>query len=81
MKFKSDAPLQSYKDNKISVTEREREILQLLYEGLTSKQIGAKLFISGRTVEDYRQQLMIKTNTHNVVGLIRFGLQNEWIKI
>ena len=68
-------------DDKIFFLEREREILQLLYDGLTSKQIGTKLFISCRTVEDYRQQLMEKAGTHNVVSLIRFGLQNGLIKI
>lgn len=63
------------------ITEREQQVLQLLYDGLTSKEIGAKLFLSARTVEDYRQQLMCKADTHNVVGLIRFGLQKGLIKI
>lgn len=67
-------------NSKISISEREGIILQLLYEGLTSKQIGDKLFISGRTVEEHRQQLMKRTGTHNAAGLIRFGLQNGLIK-
>jgi two-component system, NarL family, nitrate/nitrite response regulator NarL len=69
------------KDNTICLSQREIEILQLLYQGLSSKKIGAKLFISSRTVDDYRQQLMLKSNTHNVTGLIRFGLQNGLITV
>ena len=68
-------------DNKTFISEREREILQLLYEGLNSKQIGVRLYISHRTVEDYRQKLMKKVGANNVAGLIRFGIKNELIKI
>ena len=67
-------------DCKIHITKRDCEILQLLYEGFTSKLIGEKLYVSRRTVEDYRHQLMKKTSTHNVAGLIKFGLQNGLIK-
>jgi two-component system, NarL family, nitrate/nitrite response regulator NarL len=58
------------------LTERETEILRLICEGLSSKQIGEKLFISPRTVDTHRTNLMGKLDIHNVAGLIRFAFQN-----
>lgn len=58
------------------LTERETEILRLICEGLSSKQIGEKLFISPRTVDTHRTNLMNKLDIHNVAGLIRFAFQN-----
>lgn len=58
------------------LTERETEILRLICEGLSSKQIGDKLFISPRTVDTHRTNLMNKLDIHNVAGLIRFAFQN-----
>jgi two-component system nitrate/nitrite response regulator NarL len=58
------------------LTERETEILRLICEGLSSKQIGDKLFISPRTVDTHRTNLMGKLDIHNVAGLIRFAFQN-----
>jgi DNA-binding NarL/FixJ family response regulator len=58
------------------ITDREKEILRLICEGLSSKQIGDKLFISPRTVDTHRTNLMNKLDIHNVAGLIRFAFQN-----
>lgn len=58
------------------LTDREREILRLISEGLSSKQIGDMLFISSRTVDTHRTNLMNKLDIHNVAGLIRFAFQN-----
>jgi len=58
------------------LTERETEILRLICEGLSSKQMGEKLFISPRTVDTHRTNLMNKLDIHNVAGLIRFAFQN-----
>lgn len=58
------------------LTDRETEILRLICEGLSSKQIGDKLFISPRTVDTHRTNLMNKLDIHNVAGLIRFAFQN-----
>lgn len=58
------------------ITDRETEILRLICEGLSSKQIGEKLFISPRTVDTHRTNIMAKLDIHNVAGLIRFAYQN-----
>ncbi|MCF8275253.1 MAG: response regulator transcription factor [Flavobacteriales bacterium] len=62
----------------VELTEREVEILQLISEGLSSKQIGEKLFISPRTVDTHRTNLMNKLDIHNIAGLIRFALKNGY---
>lgn len=58
-----------------SLTSREREILQLTAEGLTSSQIGAKLFISPRTVELHRSHLMNKLGLRTLADVIRYALK------
>lgn len=62
----------------VELTEREIEILTLITEGLSSKQIGEKLFISPRTVDTHRTNLMNKLDIHNIAGLIRFALKNGY---
>lgn len=61
------------------ITERELEVLKLLAQELTSKQIADKLFISERTVETHRKNLMRKTGTNNGIGLIRYAYQKKII--
>lgn len=62
----------------VELTEREIEILTLIAEGFSSKQIGEKLFISPRTVDTHRTNLMNKLDIHNIAGLIRFALKNGY---
>lgn len=60
-----------------SITKREREILVLLTEGLTSSEIASKLFISPRTVEKHRTNLLRKLKLKNTASLVRFAMENE----
>jgi two-component system response regulator NreC len=57
------------------LTNREREILQLIAEGYTSKQIGEKKFISVKTVENHRANIMNKLEIHETAGLVRYAIQ------
>ncbi len=57
------------------LTPREREILQLIAEGRTSKEIASELHLSIKTVETHRANLMDKLNIHNRVGLIRYAIR------
>lgn len=61
------------------LTEREVEILKLIAEGLSNKEIGDKLFISHRTVDTHRTNLMKKLEVHNIAGLIRFAIKHGLI--
>ena len=56
------------------LTSRQAEVLQLIAEGLSNKQIAGELRISIKTVEKHRQQVMDKLNIHEVAGLTRFCL-------
>ncbi len=63
------------------LTAREREILQLVGEGLTTSEISEKLWISVRTVEKHRSNLMHKLKVKNYADLIRFALQRALIPL
>ena len=58
------------------LTDREIEIIKLIAEGFSNKEIGSKLFISHRTVDTHRTNLMKKLNTNNIAGLISFAIKN-----
>lgn len=57
-----------------TLTNREREVLQLVAEGHSSSEIGRRLFISPRTVEIHRQNMMRKLGLRNQAELIRYAL-------
>jgi DNA-binding NarL/FixJ family response regulator len=65
----------------IQITKREKEILKLLYEGLTNKEIAEQLFVSERTVIGHKTNLLSKTGCKNAIGLISFALKNRIIEI
>jgi DNA-binding NarL/FixJ family response regulator len=54
---------------------REREVLQLLTEGKTSKQIGSCLGVHVRTIEGCRRRIMAKLNIHSVAGLTKYAVR------
>ncbi|MEX2347698.1 MAG: response regulator transcription factor [Balneolaceae bacterium] len=59
-----------------SITKREREVLGLLTEGFTSSEIAKKLYISPRTVEKHRTNLLKKLDLKNTAALVRFAMEN-----
>jgi len=59
------------------LTEREIEVLNLIFNQFNTKEIAEKLYISERTVEGHRKNLLIKTKSKNVVGLILYGIKNN----
>ena len=61
------------------LTEREIEVLKLIAEGYSNKEIGEKLFISHRTVDTHRTNLMKKLDAHNIAGLIKFAIKNGMV--
>jgi DNA-binding NarL/FixJ family response regulator len=58
------------------LSEREREVLQLLAEGKSSKEIADVLFLSPRTVETYRAQIMDKLNIRTIAGLTKYAVRH-----
>ncbi|HTF16648.1 MAG TPA: response regulator transcription factor [Chryseolinea sp.] len=57
------------------LTEREREILLLICQELTMKEIGQRLFLSENTVRNHRVNIMDKVGVNNIVGLIKFAYE------
>lgn len=62
-----------------SLSDREREVLQLTAEGLTSKEIGEKLYISHRTVEKHRENIKEKLEVQNAVEMARHAFRRGLI--
>ena len=58
------------------LSEREIEIIKLLAEGLSSNQIGDRLFISQHTVKTHRKNILKKLELHNTSELIQYSLNN-----
>jgi len=59
------------------LTDREIEVIDLIVRELATTEIGEKLFISPRTVETHRKNIMIKTQSKTLVGLIKFAFRNK----
>ena len=62
------------------LTAREKEIIALIAESLTSKEIGSKLHISAATVETHRTNLMKKLGVRNVAGLVKHAFHSGLVK-
>ncbi|TDQ17220.1 LuxR family two component transcriptional regulator [Algoriphagus boseongensis] len=61
------------------LTSREKEVLDLIFDELSNKEIGEKLHISERTVETHRKNIYQKTKTNSLVGLLKFAIENNLI--
>ena len=64
-----------------SLTEREREILKLIAEGLTSRDIANALYISQKTVQGHRTKIMEKLDLHNRTELIKYAIRKGLVDI
>ena len=64
-----------------SLTPRQREILTLIAEGLSTKDISRRLNISVKTVESHRAQLMERLDIHDVASLVRYAIKMGLIKV
>jgi DNA-binding NarL/FixJ family response regulator len=57
-----------------TLTDRERQILSLVVEGFSNKQIAEKLFLSPKTVDNHRAKIMAKLGRRDVIGLVKYAL-------
>ena len=64
---------------KMVLSSRESEIIRLSLEGLTSKMIADKLFLSMHTVKNHKRNMMEKTSTRNISELIHLSIKKNWI--
>ncbi|MCB0651628.1 MAG: response regulator transcription factor [Saprospiraceae bacterium] len=63
------------------LTKREKEILLLICDQYTNKEIADKLFISSRTVEGHRNKMLEKTQSKNTVGLIIYAIEHGLVSV
>lgn len=63
------------------LTDREKEIVILICQGLSNIEIGEKLFLSKRTVEKHRANILEKTQCRNTASLVMYAIKNRIVKI
>jgi DNA-binding NarL/FixJ family response regulator len=71
----------SFTKPKADLSERETEILRLLASGLSYKEIADRLFISARTVESHKNNIMMKLGLHTLTDLIKYAIKHGIISL
>lgn len=66
---------------KINLSDREQEVLNYMCKGLSANEIADKLFISPRTVEIYRSDLLLRTESANSISLVVFAIKNGLVTL
>jgi DNA-binding NarL/FixJ family response regulator len=65
----------------IVLTQREKQILELICQGLSSTEIAGKLFLSERTIENHRANLLDKTGCRNSLSLVLYAVRNNLVEV
>ena len=65
----------------IALTQRERQVLELICQGFSSVEIAQKLFLSERTVDNHRANLLDKTGCRNSLSLVLYAFRNNLVDI
>ena len=78
--YLGDSTGQPVEDSLSLLTDREREVLQLIAEGKTNKEIATLLSVSINTVETHRKHIMEKLDLHNTAELVRFAIRERLVQ-
>ncbi len=73
------ATVTSYNCDGMNVSEREMEIIKLIAEGLSNKEVADKLFLSTHTVTTHRKNIMAKLGVNNTAGLVLFAVRENLV--
>lgn len=65
----------------IQISQRERDVLQLICKGLSTSEIAEKLFLSVSTIEKHRAELLVKTDSPNSTALAVFAIKNNLVEL
>ncbi len=68
-------------DDHLNLNENEKKVLYYICNGYTNKEISERLFLSAKSIEKYRTNLLQKTNTKNAAHLVMFAIQNKLIDL
>lgn len=71
----------SIKDDLLALTKREKEILQLLTEGLSNKEIADRLFVSERTIVGHKSNLLSKTGCKSTISLLAYAIKKKLVTV
>lgn len=74
-----DVPFRKVSSEEGRLTDRELEIIRLIEQEYSNKQIAERLFISERTVETHRKNIFRKTKTNSVIGLIKYAYEHKLV--
>ena len=72
---------QDENEKEVVLNEKEREFLRWTCSELSYKDSADKMFVSPRTVDDYRQSLFIKLKVHSRVGLVMYAIKNGIVEV
>ena len=64
-----------------NISDREREIMEYICQGLTNKELAEKMFLSVKSIESIKTKLMQKTRTKNTAGLVIWAVKSKLVKI
>lgn len=78
---RSSGKEQKFSGIKNNISERELDVLQLLSRGMTTQEIASKLFISEKTVNGHRYNLLQKTGAKNAAGLVMYAVKHGLVEI
>jgi DNA-binding NarL/FixJ family response regulator len=74
-------PIQNLSGISVDISKREAEVLQMICRELSAGEIAEKLYISSRTVDGHKANLLLKTGCKNTAGLVVFGIKNGIVEI
>jgi len=66
---------------KVELTDREKEILQLIVQEKTTREIAEQLFLSEKTIETHRGNIMLKLDVRNIAGMVKKAIMQGLVKI
>lgn len=65
---------------RVTLSEREIEVIKLICKEYTNKEIADKLFISVRTVDNHRENILRKINAKNIIGVVMYAIRNKIVE-
>ncbi len=75
----SKQTIDAYSCQGLNISEREMEIIKLIAEGLSNKEVADKLFLSTHTITTHRKNIMAKLGVNNTAGLVLFAVREELV--
>jgi DNA-binding NarL/FixJ family response regulator len=79
LSFEASQTMRDKPGNSFVLTRREKEVLELIADGMTNNEIAQKLFVSVTTVDTHRKNLLAKFETRNIASLIKAAMQMQLI--